>query len=307
MSAAGQKLSKPVCITYSGGWLAGPSVMEAETNPHLQCFQSIDRCFATLAAWHKRDDRLMIEEKTGPRKLTRISPADAAASAGKLIAASHNSVLTEREAKQVLAAYGVPVVQEHLVQSAVAAANAAQTLGFPVALKVESPDLPHKTEAGVIRLNLKTADEVKSAYDAVMANAGKMSPKPHINGVLVQPMVPAGVEIMIGARVDPQFGPLIVVGLGGIFVELLKDTALELAPVTRMEAISMLHKLKGRTLLDGFRGSAPAHLDALADVIVRLSEFIADQQDRITELDVNPLICTGDRVIAVDALIVRAA
>ena len=124
-------------------------------------------------------------------------------------------------------------------------------------------------------------------------------------GILAQPMVPAGVEIMIGARVDPQFGPLIVAGLGGIFVELLKDTALELAPVTPHEAHAMLHKLKGRALLDGFRGSEPVNVDVLTDVIVRLSEFADDQKELISELDVNPLICAGNRVVAVDALIVR--
>ena len=307
MAAVGGRLGKPVCLSYSGGWLGGPGMLESETHPNLQCFQSIDRCFAALAAWHRREDRLLGYETHGPRKLVRVSPAGAAESAARLIAASKNKTLTEREAKAVLAAYGVPVVQEQLVQSAAEAASAAQALGFPVALKVESPDLPHKTEAGVIRLNLKNADDVKTAYDAVMANANNVSPKPLINGVLVQPMVPAGVEIMVGARIDPQFGPLIVVGLGGIFVELLKDTALELAPVTQHEAHASLHKLKGRALLEGFRGSAAVDLDALSDVIVRLSEFADDQKNVIAELDVNPLICAGGRVIAVDALIVRAA
>jgi acyl-CoA synthetase (NDP forming) len=307
MAEVGARLGKPVCFSYSGGWLGGPGMFESEMNPHIQCFQSVDSCFATLAAWHKREDRLLAYEKHGPRKLLRVSPADAAATAARLIEAAANRTLTEREAKQVLAAYGVPVVQEHLVHSASEAANAAQKLGFPVALKVESPALPHKTEAGVIRLNLKSADEVKAAYDAVMTNANKVSPKPAINGVLVQPMVPAGAEIMIGARIDPLFGPLIVAGLGGIFVELLKDTALQLAPVTHGEARAMLDKLKGQALLRGFRGSAPVELDVLTDVIIRLSELADDQQNRIAELDVNPLICAGNRVIAVDALIVRAA
>lgn len=305
LSAVGQKLGKPVCLPYCGGWLGGPSLLEAESDPHLQCFQSIDRCFATLAAWHQRDARLGAEEKHGARKPTRVSPAAAAGTAARLIAASSNHTLTEREAKQVLAAYGVPVVGEQLVQSAAEAVNAAQTLGFPVVLKAESPDLPHKTEAGVIRLNLRSAAAVQAAYDEIIININNNLAKPRLHGVLVQPMLPAGLEIMVGARIDPQFGPLIVAGLGGIFVELLKDTALELAPVTPFEARAMLHKLKGRTLLDGFRGSEAVNVDALADVIVRLAEFAADQQDVIAELDVNPLICAGGRVVAVDALIVR--
>lgn len=305
LSAVGQKLGKPVCLPYCGGWLGGPSLLEAESDPYLQCFQSIDRCFATLAAWHKRDARLGAEEKHGARKLQRVSPAAAAGTAARLIAASSNHTLTEREAKQVLAAYGVPVVGEQLVQSAAEAVNAAQTLGFPVVLKAESPDLLHKTEAGVIRLNLRSAAAVQTAYDEIIININNNLAKPRLYGVLVQPMLPAGLEIMVGARIDPQFGPLIVAGLGGIFVELLKDTALELAPVTPFEARAMLHKLKGRALLEGFRGSEAANVDALADVIVRLAEFAADQQDVIAELDVNPLICVGGRVVAVDALIVR--
>jgi acyl-CoA synthetase (NDP forming) len=307
MSAAARRLGKPLCFTYSGGWTGGPGVVEAEMDPHVQCFQSIDRCFATLAAWHQREDRRLAEDRHGPRKRVRVSPADAADKAARRIAAADNNTLTEREAKQVLATYGVPVVGEQLVQSADEAARAAQTFGFPVALKVESPDLPHKTEVGVIRLNLKTTGEVKIAYQAVIANANKVLPRPRINGVLVQPMAPAGVEIMIGVKTDPLFGPLIVVGLGGIFVELLKDTALELAPVTRHEAKMMLHKLKGHALLNGFRGSEAVDPDALAEVIVRLSEFADDQKDIISELDVNPLICAGARVVAVDALIVRVA
>lgn len=305
MAEVGQRLGKPVCFTYVGGWVGGPSTLEAESNPSIACFQSMDRCFATLAEWHGLADRLRTEARDGPRNPLRLSPADACDAASRLIAASPNTTLTEREAKEVLAAYGVPVVQERLVHSADEAVDAARSVGMPVALKLESPDVPHKTEAGVIRLNVASADGVRAAYETIMANAAKISPAPAINGVLVQPMVPAGAEIMVGARIDPMFGPLIVVGLGGIFVELLKDTALELAPVTHAEARGMLQRLKGRALLDGFRGSAAIDRDALADVIVRLAEFAADQQHLIAELDVNPLICAGDRVIAVDALIVR--
>ncbi len=307
MAEVGQRQGKPVCFSYASGWIGGPSTIESESNPNLQCFQSIDRCFATLAAWHRREDRLIAEARDGPRKLVRTAPAQAAAEAARLIAASPNATLTEREAKQVLACYGVPVVQERLVQSAATAGAAALNVGFPVALKLESPDVPHKTEAGVIRLNLSTRAQVEAAYAEIMTNAGKISPAPSINGVLVQPMVPAGVEIMVGARIDPMFGPLLVVGLGGIYVELLQDTALELAPITHAEASAMLQRLEGKALLEGFRGSEPVALDALADVIVRLSEFASDQCARVSELDVNPLICAGSRVIAVDALIVRAA
>ena len=223
----------------------------------------------------------------------------------KVSAIPPNTTLTEREAKAVLALYGVPVIGEELAQDAAAAAAASGKLGYPVAMKVESPDIPHKTEAGVIRLNLNSEAELKTAFDAVMASAGKAAPRARINGVLIQPMAPAGLEMMAGGRIDEQFGPLIAVGLGGVMVELMKDTALDLAPVTRVEARRMLDRLKGRKALDGFRGMAPVGVAALADVVVRLSEFAADQQDLIREFDVNPLICAGERIVAVDALIVR--
>jgi len=300
-----KKYGKPFCLPFVGGWTGGPGTAEVERDRNLAWFFNLDTCFKAIAAWHWRDDKRLKEEKRGQRKVVRLAPADAKDRAAKLIAASPNAALTEREAKEVLAAYGVPVVGETLVQSADDAVRAAAKLGFPVALKMESPDILHKTEAGVIRLNLRTDEEVSRAYTAIMTNAGKLGRSPRINGVLVQPMAPSGTEIMVGAKIDPQFGPLIVAGLGGILVELLKDTAVELAPITTCEAKAMLGKLKGRAALAGFRGAEPVDQDKLAEVMVRLAELADDQKDLIAELDVNPLICSGGRIMAVDALIVK--
>jgi acyl-CoA synthetase (NDP forming) len=304
-SEACAKHGKPSTVVWLTGWLGGYGMKEAEADPNMAVFYSLNRFFWTLREWFRRDDRRRHQELHGPRKVVRLSAPEAKDKAAKLIAAATNKTLTEREAKAVLACYGVPVVGEQLVQSAAKAAAAAQALGFPVAMKVESPDIPHKTEAGVIRLNLTTAEDVKAAHDAVMANAYKYNAKARINGVLVQPMVPSGTEIMVGAKIDPLFGPMIITGLGGILVELLKDTAVELAPVTQHEAKAMLGRLKGQAMLSGFRGAEPVNQDKLAAVIVRLAEFIADQQGLVAELDVNPLICSGDRIVAVDALIVK--
>jgi acyl-CoA synthetase (NDP forming) len=234
------------------------------------------------------------------------TPAETVQQARAVIAAADGQTLTEREAKEALALYGVPVVGERVAQSVDEAVNAAGSLGYPVVLKVESPDLPHKTEAGVVRLKLRDADEVRAAYQAVMAKANAVTPPPRINGVLVQKMMPQGIEMVVGARIDPLFGPLVVVGLGGILVELLQDSALAPAPVTHDEALTLLGQLKGARLLDGFRGMAGVDRNALADVICRVAAFAADHRDSIAELDVNPLICTGERITAVDALIVPA-
>jgi acyl-CoA synthetase (NDP forming) len=294
------KHGKMTCSIWLSEWRDGPGTQESEIQPNVALFHSTNACFAALAAWHRRTGLRAAGAQTG----ARLSPESARPKAAALIRAAGPRQLTEREAKAVLALYGVPVVGERLTSSAEEAAQAAETLGLPVVLKAESPDLPHKTEAGVIRLNLRTADDVRAAYAEIMAKAEAVVPRPHIHGILVQPMAPPGIELVVGARVDPLFGPLIVVGLGGILVELLKDTALAPAPVSPKQAIALLDQLKGARLLDGFRNLPRVDRGALADIICRVSEFAADQADIIAELDVNPLICSGARIIAVDALIV---
>jgi len=296
-----KQYGKIACVAWQTEWQEGPGVVDSNQCERVALFRSMNACFAALAAWQWRGGKRAAGEQIVPP----TAPATIVA-AKALLGAASGATLTEREAKDVLALYGVPVVGERLTQSSEEAVNAAASLGYPVVLKVESPDLPHKTEAGVIRLNLRSADEVRAGYDAVMANAHRVEPPPQINGVLVQPMVPQGVEMVVGARVDPLFGPLIVVGLGGILVEVLKDTALSPAPVTPSEAMELLRSLKGVKLLEGFRGMAAVNMDRLADVISRVSIFVADHRDSIAELDVNPLICAGDRITAVDALIIPA-
>ena len=289
---------KVVCIAWQAEWLEGPGVREAEESEHVALFHSMSALFAAVSAWIARSQRRT-------RAVPPIAPTPAgtiAAARGKITAAGRT--LTEREAKEVLALYGVPVVPERLTHDADSAVSAANAMGYPVVLKLESPDLPHKTEAGVIRLDLRDADDVRTAHQAIIANAGKVSPPPRIAGTLVQKMLPTGLEIVVGARIDPLFGPLVVVGLGGILVELLQDTALAPAPVTHNEALSLLAELKGARLLDGFRGLPSVDRERLADVICIISRLAVDHRDILAELDVNPLICNGASIIAVDALII---
>jgi acetate---CoA ligase (ADP-forming) len=292
---------KITCNVLLSDWLQGPATREAEAEPHVAMFRSMDRCFSVLAAWHVREERRTA--KLPPDR--RVVDAAAAARAAERLDGATNRTLTEREAKDLLSLYGVPVVHERLAHTIDDALAAASELGYPVAMKVESPDIPHKTEAGVIRLGLKDESDARAAYTTLLANARKLAPESRIHGVLLQPMIPAGVEIMVGARIDPLFGPLILVALGGILVELLKDSVVRLAPVSKQEASGMLDALKGSAVLKGFRGAPAVDRDRLAQVICRLSEFAADQRERIRELDVNPLICSGTRITAVDALIVR--
>jgi acyl-CoA synthetase (NDP forming) len=301
LSTLSQQCGKITCNVLISGWLQGPGTIEAEMDPHVALFRSMDRCFRSIAAWHSRADRLT----WGERRLERRSDARAPAEAARLIAAAPHARLTEHESKAVLRLYGIPGVREIRADGADCAATAAASLGYPVALKVESPDIAHKTEAGVVALNLRSVGELHQAYERIMANARSYAPLAAIHGVIVQSMVPSGVEMVLGARVDPALGPLIVAGFGGILVELLKDSAVELAPINQDEARRMLSKLKGYALLTGFRGSAPVDLTRLADIIVRLSEFVSDQKDTVAEVDVNPVICAERSMLAVDALIVR--
>jgi len=294
---------KITCNVLVSGWLQGPAALEAEVHPRVALFRSMDRCFRTLAAWHHRAGRLA----RGERTLVRVSDAGAAAAAERMLADAGRERLTERESKAILNLYGIPTVRERSVSSRESAVAAAAQLGFPLAVKIESPDIVHKTEAGAVALGVCSNAELKAAYDRILENAKAYAPQAHIHGVLLQPMAPAGIEVVAGVRIDPGLGPLIMVGSGGILVELLRDSVVDLAPVNTGEALRMLRKLKGAALLDGYRGRGAVNLDRLADIIVRLAEFAADQRDNILEVDVNPIICTGDASIVVDALIVRPA
>jgi acyl-CoA synthetase (NDP forming) len=303
LAGQAQRYGKIACSVLISNWLQGPGTLEAERHTHVALFRSMDRCLSTLAAWHHRADSL----QRGERKLPRLSDPNASQKAARLIGSARSDRLTERESKTILSLYGIQTVPEFIADSIESLTAAAASLSFPLALKVESPDIAHKTEAGVVALNLRSTAELAAAYERVLANARAFAPHAQINGVLLQPMVPAGIEVVVGSRVDPLLGPLIVAGFGGVLVELLRDSAVELAPINAAEGVAMLRRLKGAPLFDGFRGAPAVNLARLAEILVRVSEFAADQQDLVTELDINPIICSGDQMIAVDALIVRAS
>lgn len=297
LEAVGRDSGKPICCVWLSQWLDGPGAIEVEASPHLSLFRSIDRCMATLRAWHLYDQRMARQAE--PR--TRLS--DPAAAQVLAQAGGAGTTLTESASKRVLGAYGVPVVPERLVPSADAAVDAAEGFGYPVVLKVQSADIPHKTEAGGVRLDLRSGHAVREAYQAILDSARAHSPDARIDGILVQPMIRRDLELIVGGRRDPLFGPIVVVGLGGIFVELLKDSTVALAPVSPTQAREMLDRLRGRALLDGFRGMPAADIGQVADAVARVSELLADHADTLDELDVNPLVISDGRTVAVDALI----
>jgi succinyl-CoA synthetase beta subunit len=207
----------------------------------------------------------------------------------------------------LLTAYGIAGGEAgQLAQSAAVAEAAARDYAGPVALKVQSADIPHKTEAGAVALNVSSAD-ARESYERVLAAARRHAPNAHIDGVLVQPMAAAGRELILGVNRDPTWGPLLMVGLGGVLVEALGDVALAPVPLDAGAARALLARLKGAAVLGAYRGAPAADTDALVELMVRLSQFAADHAQEISEIDLNPVIvhAKGHGVTLVDALIVK--
>jgi acyl-CoA synthetase (NDP forming) len=221
---------------------------------------------------------------------------DAARGAGR-------TVLTEVESKQVLEDEGFPVASTRLARDAAEAAKLATDAGFPVVLKVVSPDITHKSDAGGVKVGLGSAGEVQAAYDEIVASAKRYDPDARIEGVAVQKMAPQGTEVIIGMSKDPQFGPVLMFGLGGILVEVLKDVSFRIVPLEPKDAAGMVREIKGYPVLEGVRGQAPADVAALEKLILQLSEFV-EAHPEIDEIDLNPVFAYEDGCIAVDARIV---
>ena len=223
------------------------------------------------------------------------------------LAARGRVAFSEHESKELIAAWGIPITREATADSAAAAVAAAETIGYPVALKADSPDILHKTEAGVIRLGLTDAAQVRAAYGDIMSNAAQAAPAgAAINGALVQEMVSGGVEVIIGVSYDAQLGPTLLFGVGGVMVEVYNDVALRLCPITRPEALEMINQVKGSRLLHGFRGTPAADMDALAAALVSVSQLAVNLEGTLAELDINPLMVlpAGQGIKAADALAV---
>ena len=219
------------------------------------------------------------------------------------VKAEGRTSLTAPEGKLVCDAYGIPVPKEGVANSAQDAAKLADGMGFPVVLKIVSPDILHKTEAGGVLVGLKSADEVSKGYETILANAKKYKADAKIDGVQVQQMLKGGTEVIVGSITDGSFGKLVAFGLGGVLVEVLKDITFRLAPATREDAFSMLDGIQAAEMLHGVRGGDPVNREALADVIVKVSQLVSDFPE-ISELDLNPVFATKQDATAADVRIV---
>lgn len=212
--------------------------------------------------------------------------------------------LSEAQASAVLARYGIPTTNRRIATSLEEAVTHATAIGYPVVLKIDSPDIPHKTEADAIRLNVKTPEAVSQAYAEIVKNAQAYNREARIHGVSVQEMLAEGVEVIIGAHNDDTFGPVIMAGLGGIFVEVFKDIAFKVAPINRQDALNLIAELQGKAILHGARGKAPVDKEAIVDVLLKVSALITDHKDHIQELDINPLVVYEKGIKAADAMLV---
>jgi acyl-CoA synthetase (NDP forming) len=294
-------IDKPILLsTYT---TATPASIAAIAAAGIPCYTSMPSCARAIRAlvdygrFRERLARRAPVKETAPALLDEVAGALAAA----------GPVLTEVASKALLARYGVPLPPEALATSEDGAVAAATKIGGAVALKVQSPDILHKTEAGAVMLGLNGEAAVHDGYRTVLARARAAHPNAKIDGVLVQAMARRGREIILGISRDPDFGPMLMVGLGGIHVEVLKDVAFAPVPLGTEEALDLIGQLKGAALLDAVRGEPAADRDALAQLMVALSRFAADHADAIAEIDLNPVIVhpAGEGLTIVDALIVK--
>ena len=296
-----ERSDKPVVVT----WVAGPQdAIDTLRARRLMVFEEPIRCIEAVSRLVRY--RLFAQEH---KRLAAEVPAlerDVVCEKLRDIAATRK-VLSEHESRQVLQAFGIPVVQGECVYSAEEAVEAAERIGYPVAVKINSFQVAHKSDAGGVRLNLRSAEEVREAYGAVVKNVqSAVGENVVLDGVLVQKMVRRSAETLIGVKCDPKFGPVVAFGLGGIFVEVFQDVSLRIAPVRREEAERMISEIRGKRILDGARGEKPADQAAAAEILTKVSQMAYALRDCVAELDINPLFVFEDGcgAQAGDALVV---
>jgi acetyl coenzyme A synthetase (ADP forming)-like protein len=255
------------------------------------CVSALNVFGSLSTGLEENEENAMVQDKTAVRKIL------------DQVKAEGRTALTAPEGKRVCDAYGIAVPKEGVANSAAEAVKLAGSMGFPVVLKIVSPDILHKTEAGGVLVGMKSADEVQKGFDTIIANAKKYNAKANLQGVQVQQMLAGGQEVIVGAVTDQSFGKLVAFGLGGVLVEVLKDITFRLAPASREDALSMLDGVAAAEILKGVRGAEPVNRDALAGVIEHVSQLVSDFPE-IAEMDLNPVFATAAGAIAADVRIV---
>ncbi|MBU0763370.1 MAG: acetate--CoA ligase family protein [Bacteroidetes bacterium] len=298
---------KPITVAWTTGDLLVHDQLKILSEGGVQFYKSPVRAVRAMGALMKYSDfRKDALARTGTDIDTEKSTSGKIRESAISFLGDKKQSLTEHEGKELLAIYGIPVTKEEIATSEEQAVSIAENIGYPVALKINSPDILHKTEAGGLKLNIKNKTELVSAFNDVLKNARNYNAKARINGVLVQEMV-GGTEVIIGVNNNPQFGPVVMFGLGGIFVEILKDVSMRVAPLSPEDAMEMIKEIKGFKILAGARGRSKADINAIAGVLVRISRMALDLENQVAELDINPLLVMpeGKGVRVADALVLK--
>jgi acyl-CoA synthetase (NDP forming) len=296
---------KPIFVIWGSPVGTEPAYRDVLLPSNLPVFRTFHNCVGAVRAYLDYWD--FVSRYESPFADAPTTPLPAAKKARAILAdAQPGEALSEYSSKQVLKAYGIKSSRDVLCESASAAVKAAQGFGFPVVMKVSSPDLLHKSDLGLVQVGVDSAKAVRLAYDVMLRKARRAGGRDaRVDGVLVSEMVTGGVETVVGVSHDPLFGPVVMAGLGGIFVEVLKDVTFRVPPFGEDEARRMLKELKGFALLQGVRGAKPADVDALVDVVMKVQRFSMDLADDVAELDINPLVVRPRGAVALDALVVR--
>jgi acetyltransferase len=268
----------------------------------IPAYPSEERAFAALAHLASFRDVRLSSSKVAQRDAHEIL-TQGQALFSDIVAQSSVAILDELQSKKIMAAYGIAVTEPILTLSKEDAASAAEKIGFPVVAKIVSSRITHKSDSGGVRLGLTSKDQVAQAYMEIMDIAATRAPQAVIDGIAIQKMAPSGVELVIGMHKDPQFGPVIMFGLGGIFVEVLKDVAFRIVPLSRQNAQDMIREIRGYRLLEGYRGQPAVDIDYIEELLLKVSKMVEDNP-AIKEMDINPLIAYGKGAIAVDGRIV---
>jgi acyl-CoA synthetase (NDP forming) len=304
--AAAATTDKPIFVVWGSPDTSDPVYTDILLRSSLPVFRTFNNCVKAARAYADYWDFQTRYRSPFESVITR--PSTAARKVTALLTGA--DALSEHAAKEVLRAYGIRTSTDILVSSASEAVRAAATIGYPVVLKVSSPDLAHKSDFGLVEVGVSNASAVKRAYAELLDRAHRAAKgRARIDGVLVCEMVTGGVETVIGVSQDPLFGPVVMFGLGGVFVEVFEDVTFRVPPFERDEAERMVREVKGIKLLEGVRGSKPADVRALVDTIMKVQRLAVDNAALIAELDINPLVVLprGRGTVALDALIVPTA
>jgi acetyltransferase len=294
---------KPMAVSIIGGTKA-QEAMDWLLQHGIPCYFAPDTAVNAMAAL--RDFARLRQIRDGDMPPAAQTGEAAAREVIAEARADGRSALTECESKKVFAAYDLPIATTNLATTEIEAIDMAREIGFPIVMKIASPDILHKTDAGGVVVNIKDETAARNAYNQILENAREYNPNADIHGVVIQEMAPYGTEVIIGSVNDPTFGPTVMFGLGGIFVEVLKDVTFRVAPITADQAERMLDEIRGAPVLAGVRGERPRDRKALAGILSRYSQMILDLADEINETDANPILVysEGRGVKIVDARIV---